>query len=231
MNIFSYESKFNHLMMTIADLVILNILYILCCIPVFTISSAQAGLFTGIRVMLDKDDDRSVVKSFFRGFADGFGKSAIAGTILLVVQAVALLAVYFSAVYYGAGNSILPLVLSIVLAVAVYTTHSILGPFHATFGCSVGQLIRNAFFVAFAYPLRSLLVALLTLLPVIIFLIWPQIILGGIIAFLGLYYSTAYLLCHSLLKKPFDRLKKSFREANSEDEDEDEEEESETEDE
>ena len=225
MNIFSYESKFNQLMMTIADLVILNILYIVCCIPVFTISAAQAGLFTGIRVMLDKDDDRSVAKSFFRGFADGFGKSAIAGTILLVVQALSLAFVTYAAVYYGAGNGILPLVLSIVLAVAVYTTHSILGPFHATFGCTVWQLIRNSFFVAFAYPLRSLAVAVLTLLPVIIFMLWPQILLGGAIAFLALYYSTAYLLCNTLLKKPFGRLKESFRAAHEEDEEEDEEDE------
>ena len=223
MNIFSYESKFNQVVMTIADLIILNILYIVCCIPVFTISAAQAGLFTGIRVLLDKEDDRSVAKSFFQGFADGFGKSAIAGTIVLILLAISLWFTTYAAVYYGAGSSILPLVLCIILAVAAYSTHSILGPFHATFGCTVWQLIRNSFFVLFAYPFRSLLVALLTVLPLVVMLVWPHILLGGIIAFIGLYYSTAYLLCFSLLKKPFDRLKESFNAANSTEEDEEDE--------
>lgn len=227
MNIFSYESKFNQIMMTLADLIILNILYLVCCIPIFTISAAQAGLFTGIRVLLDKEDDSSVAKAFFRGFSDGFGKSAVAGSILLVAL---LLMLYIFAnvlALYLAGNSLLPVILCGIAVVFIYMAHSILGPFHASFGCTVGQLIRNAFMVAFAYPLRSLAVALLTVLPLVVFLIWPHIFIGGIIAFLAMYYSAAYLLCTSLLKKPFDRLKNSFNQAHgigTDDEDETEEE-------
>ena len=65
MNIFDYNSKFNQLLMTVADIIILNVLYLVCCIPVFTIGAAQAGLFTGIRVLLDKEDDSSCAKAFF----------------------------------------------------------------------------------------------------------------------------------------------------------------------
>ena len=51
MNIFNYESKFNQLLMTLADLIILNLLFVVCSLPIFTIGAAQAGLFTGIRVL------------------------------------------------------------------------------------------------------------------------------------------------------------------------------------
>lgn len=213
MNIFSYESKVTQILLTLADLIILNILYLVCCIPIVTISAAQAGLFTGIRILLDKEDDRSVAKSFFRGFSDGFLKSSLAGTILLVVVLVLYYIFANALAVYLNDKNLLPVVLSGIALLLAYMAHSLVGPFHASFGCSVGQLVRNAFMVCVAYPLRSLAVAALTVLPLAVILIWPHIFVGGVIAFLALYYSCAYLLCFSLLKKPFDRLKKSFNRA------------------
>lgn len=213
MNIFNYESKVYQILLTVADLIILNVLYLVCCIPIFTISAAQAGLFTGIRVLLDKEDDRSVAKSFFKGFADGFGKSAIAGTILLIVLCVLYFVFANTLAVYFNDKNLLPVILSGFALLLAYIAHCLLGPFHATFGCTVGQLIRNAFMVCIAYPLRSLAVTVLTALPLVVILVWPQIFVGGVIAFLTMYYSCAYLICFSLLKKPFKRLKDSFNKA------------------
>ena len=223
MNIFNYESKFMQAMLTLADMIILNICFLICCIPIVTISAAQAGLYTGIRSITDPDDDRSVFKAFFPGFADGIVTSSIAGTVVLIAQAISVWVFFYAYYYYGSNDSLLPLILSIVLMAVIYITHSIIGPFHSRFGCTVGQLIRNAFFVAFAYPLRALAVGVLTILPLAVLFIWTQIFMGGIIAILAIYYSTAALLSSALLKKPFARLEKSFNRANGLDEDEDEE--------
>ena len=214
LNFFNYESKFMQAMLTLADMIILNICFLICCIPIVTISAAQAGLYTGIRSITDPEDDRSVFKAFFRGFADGIVTSSVAGTVVLIAQAVSVWIFFYAYYYYGSNNSLLPLILSIVLMAAIYITHSLIGPFHSRFGCTIGQLIRNAFFVAFAYPLRSLAVGALTLLPLAILFIWPQIFMGGIIAVLAIYYSTAALLSSALLKKPFARLEESFNRAN-----------------
>ena len=46
MNFFSYESKPMQILMLLGDLIILNLLFILCSLPVFTIGAAQAGLYT-----------------------------------------------------------------------------------------------------------------------------------------------------------------------------------------
>ena len=228
MNFFNYESKFMQAMLTLADMIILNICYLLCCIPIVTISAAQAGLYTGIRTMQDPDDDRPVFKAFFRGFADGIVTSSVAGTVVLIAQAVSVWIFFYAYYYYGSNDSMLPMILTIVLMAAIYITHSLLGAFHSRFGCTIGQLIRNAFFVAFAYPLRSIAVGVLTLLPLAVLFVWPQIFMGGIIAILAIYYSTAALLSSMLLKKPFDRLEKSYNRAlGVEDEDEEETEETE----
>lgn len=216
MNIFNYESKFNQMVMLLADMIILNILYIVCCIPIVTIGAAQAGMFTGIRVLMDPEDDRSVAKSFFRGFASGFGKISILNTILLVMLAALTVLLSNSLVYYLAGGSNLSVILCIVGMSILYILHCILAPFHATFDCTPKQLIRNTFFVAMAHPIQSILSAALVLLPVAIGLIWPQVLLAAMILFIALYYSVAYLLIFTLWKKPFQRLKDNFYNAQKE---------------
>lgn len=210
MNIFSYESKFSQLAMTVADLIILNLLYIVCCIPIFTIGAAQAGLFTGIRVLLDPEDDSSVSKAFFRGFTNGFGKITLVNVILLTVLAGLTVLLAYLLTLMFAGGSRLSVILCIVAMSIVYIIHSVSSPFHATFDCTAGQLLRNSVFVAMAYPLRCIVSAALILIPLAILMIWPHIILGGLIAFAALYYSVAYLMIFSLLKKPFNRLKENF---------------------
>lgn len=202
--------------MMLADLIILNILYIVCCIPIVTIGAAQAGMFTGLRVLLDSEDDRSVAKSFFRGFKSGFGKISVLSTILLAILALLTFLLANALVYMLAGGSNLSVVLCIIAMSIVYIIHCILGPFHATFDCTSKQLLRNSFLVAMAHPIQSILSAALILLPVAILLIWPQILLAGLIAFIALYYSVAYLMIFSLWKKPFQRLKDNFYNAQKE---------------
>ena len=98
----------------------------------------------------------------------------------------------------------------------VFIIHCNCAPFHATFDCTAPQLLRNSFFVAMANPLRSILSAALIMLPIVVALVWPHILLAGMIAFITLYYSTAYLIIYSLYKKPFQRLKDIFYKAQEE---------------
>ncbi len=210
MNIFNYESKFNQLVMAVADMIIINLLYVVCCIPIFTIGAAQAGLFTGIRVLMDPEDDSSVAKAFFKGFSSGFGKITIVNTILLALLAGLILILGNTLILMYAGGSKLSVIICAVIIAFVYILHTVSAPFHATFDCSVMQLLRNSFFVFMAYPLRSIVCAALLLLPAVILMIWPDIILGGIFAIATLYYSLVYSVILGLMKKPFKRLKDNF---------------------
>ena len=41
--LFSYDSKLMQILNFIGDLIILNVLYLVCCLPVVTIGAAQIG--------------------------------------------------------------------------------------------------------------------------------------------------------------------------------------------
>lgn len=205
-SIFSYESTPMQILMFLGDLIILNILFLVCCIPIFTIGAAQAGLYTGLRVLADKEDDSSASGAFFRGFATGFGKVTAAWGIMTLVLAVVCFAGYI-AIYNGA-----PLwIIAIGIAVCALF-QSLVSAFHSRFDCTPMQLIRNTWFLVIAHPLRSIGVALLIWLPVLVFLwdVYPFMMATPIWG--TLYYSTAFLFANTFLKKPFQTLVDNFNE-------------------
>lgn len=206
-SIFSYESTPMQILMFLGDLIILNILFLVCCLPIFTIGAAQAGLYTGLRVLMDKEDDSSASGAFFRGFANGFGKITVAWGIMTLLLALVAAAGYV-AIYNGAPVW--------VVAVGIFLCalfQSLVSAFHARFDCTPVQLIRNTWFLVVAHPLRSIGVALLIWLPVIVFLldVYPFMMATPIWG--SLYYSTAFLFANTFLKKPFKTLVDNFNEA------------------
>lgn len=204
--LFSYDSPVMQILMYIGDLIILNFIYLICCVPVFTIGAAQAGMYTAMRVLNDKEDDSSVSAAFFRGFANGFGKVTLGWGLLslaLVLVGVA------AALGYAFG---LPMWISIVSFCVAALFHSLVPAFHSRFGCTAMQLIRNSWFLAVAHPLRSLGVTALLWLPVVLFLTNTNLFMMATPVWGTLYFSTAFLFAELLLRKPFKTLVDDFNE-------------------
>ena len=199
MNVFHYDSPVMTILGHIGDLILLNFIYLLCCIPVFTIGAAQAGLFRATRVLQDPEDDSSVITAFFKGFTEGFKKVTIAWGIMTLLLAVVT---YFCVTGYV--MQLLPLWLCIapVCILALYQT--MIPAFHSRFDCSVKQLLRNPWFLIVSFPIRSIGVALLVWLPVLVLLgLGMYIFMGTGPVLITLYYSTAFLFGYKFLIKPF----------------------------
>ena len=206
-SIFSYESKFVQMLTQLADLVFLNVLYVFCCIPLFTIGAAQAALHSGIQQMLNKEDDRSCFKAFFRGFRSGFGKITLLHTLLLIIIAVLIWATGIAAIISGNTLSTWLCVLAVCVA-ALY--HSMLTFFHSYFDCTPYLLLKNVLLIILAHPLRSLVVAVLVWFPLGVLMLNAYLFLQGFPLWALLYYGVAFLFCHSIMKKPFNEIKERF---------------------
>lgn len=206
-SIFSYESTPMQILMFLGDLIILNFIFLVCCFPIFTIGAAQAGLHTGIKVLLDKEDDSSPAAAFFRGFTSGFGTVTLSwGIVSIILVLISLMSI--TAVKLGSP------VWMVVVAIAVCGTFQSLIPlFHARFRCTAFQLVRNSWFLLFAHPLRSLLTMVLVWGPVLMFLLGDLYTFMAITPIWGtLYFSSAYAFINPIMKKPFKVLVDHFNE-------------------
>ena len=208
-SIFSYDSPVMQILTYIGDLIILNFVYLLCCAPIFTIGAAQAGMYTAMRVLNDKEDESSPTAAFFRGFASGVGKVTLAwGLVSLILVAVGATAIL------GVGALALPTWVGIVSFCAAALFQCLVPAFHSRFGCTAMQLIRNSWFLLVAHPLRSLGVAALIWLPGAVFLIDGYIFMMVAPIWCTLYFSTAFLFSELFLRKPFKTLVDDFNEKN-----------------
>ena len=65
MDIFAPDGKLARALNCIGNLIILNLLTLLCCIPLFTIGAAMTALYTETMRMA-RGEEGSIVKEYFR---------------------------------------------------------------------------------------------------------------------------------------------------------------------
>lgn len=204
---FSYESKPMQILMFIGDLIILNLLYLLFCIPIFTIGAAQAGLFTACKVLLDKEDDSSPAAAFWRGFTTGFGTVTVAWLVMGVVLALVIWGAVAAAML-GA-----PVWLVCIAAAVCAVFQTLVPAFHSRFGCTWWQLIRNTWFLLFAHPLRSIATVALIWVPLVCAVCMQPYDFMALTPIWGaLYFSTVFCFGTGFLKKPFKTLTDHYNE-------------------
>lgn len=213
-NLFSYDNKVMQMLMTLGDLIILNFIFLLCCIPIVTVGAAQAGLYTAIRVLMDKEDDSSCVAAFFRGLRSGFGRITAAYTVMLVIIAVSLYALVAVSLLHNAGMKGAPVIISTVALLICAIFQTLICLFHSRFGCTFGQLFRNAWFLFLMHPLRALGATLLTWLPLLLALydFYFFIALGPL--WLSFAFSFLFMLAYSVMRKPLDEVLALYNERN-----------------
>lgn len=69
--IFRWDSPLMRLMMLITNLVCLNVLWLLCCLPVITAGAATTAMYYVVFQYITKQDD-SVLRPFFKAFKENF---------------------------------------------------------------------------------------------------------------------------------------------------------------
>ena len=217
MNIFSYDSKFNQTLQFVADLAIMNILFVLCCLPIFTIGAAQAALHSAMRTLLDPEDDESPSKVFFRSFRTGF-KSITAAWGLFFLAETAMLVVFYYVVGFGQTIGGAPVWMCLAALGVMILLQSQIPLFHSRFNCTAPQLLRNCFMMVFAHPIRSILVMVLLWAPVAAFLLIHSVYFLMIsLTFILLYYAVAAMLSYYIMKKPFQVLVDHYKDTHDKD--------------
>ncbi len=207
--IFSYESKFFQFLVQLANLIFLNFLFLLCCLPVFTIGAAQAGLMNATRIMQDPENDSSWLKAFFRGFSSGFLRITVIWAVCLVIIGF-MLQMLFAVIYFDAIWHNGPMISAILALAAFMLFQSMVMAFHSRFDCTALQLIRSAWFMILMHPIKALCMTLLIWGPVILALLDLYLFFQLTPAWMFLYYSAAFQGCAMLMRGPFQDVQNQF---------------------
>ncbi len=164
--IFDMDSPLMRFLNRTADMLILNLLMILCCIPVITIGAACTAMHY-VLLKIVRDEEGYLVRGFFKSFVRNFKQATIAWLLMLVVIAVYLgdwLIFSYSGIEFPRV-----LVIAVVAVGAVALLISLyVFPLMARFENTIRNTFKNAAILAFANLPRTLGMAFLYALPLII---------------------------------------------------------------
>ena len=155
------------------DLMVLNILWILCCLPVFTFGPATSAL-SRVMITLVRGGSEAVARNFFLAFRRDFGKAVILGLIGLLGLAVAVSDILFAVSLTG-GMRIVFLIVAVLVSSLVFSYLAYVFALHAFFENSIVGQIKNALSLAAAAPLDTLKIWFCFAVPVAAFLLLPEI--------------------------------------------------------
>lgn len=180
---FDIDSPLIQFLNKVADLMWLNILTLLCCIPIITAGAALTSAHY-VALKLHRNEEGYITRDFLRSFKMNFKQSTAIWLIILLVLIV------FSADFYIMKNVEevnIPTALQVVImAIAILFLFMVIWVFavQAKFVNTVTKTIKNAFALSVIQLPKTILMAVLYVLPYVLCIfslrLFPVILVLGI---------------------------------------------------
>ncbi|MGN0376623.1 MAG: YesL family protein [Suilimivivens sp.] len=209
--IFDLDSPLMNGLNKLADLIWLNILTVICCIPIITIGASMTALHYVVLKMV-KDEESYITKAYFKSFKQNFRQATLIWLILLGIM---LLLVGDFIIFRFSGIAFPWWFQAVLLAIAILvlfaTMH--LFPLLSRYENSIKNTYKNSLFMGILNLPKTILMMLCWVIPGVIILYFDQIL--PIVLVLGI--SGPAFMNALLYKKSFQRFEPETEETADED--------------
>lgn len=194
--LFSPDSKFMIAASRAADLMILNLLFLVTCIPLVTVGPAVTALYHVVFAM-GTHREQGVFREYFRAFRQNFA----AGMKLWLLIAAVMAAVIFDLILFSSLGLTLALVPFGILGVLGCLTGALVFPLAAFFDNTTMGTVKNGLVLSLANLPRALGAALLWLFPVIVYWLSPLVFFYTAFLWIVVYFAAAAYVSSLLLRR------------------------------
>lgn len=191
---FNLDSPFVQFMNRVADLMWLNILFLLCCIPVVTVGASVTAMYY-VTLKMVRNEESYITKLFFKSFKQNFLQATVIWLIfitagfLLFVDYRILSGQMGLNIDNGSVRTVMQVLLIAVFIFYVFTITFVF-PLLSKFDNTIKNTIKNAFIMSIRhFPATLGSIALL----IIVFLLIYYIPIMSMFAFILLFSVSAYL--------------------------------------
>ena len=190
--LFSLDSPVMNFLSNLADMILLNIVYLICCIPIVTIGAATTALYTVTLKMVRKEYP-AILKSFFTAFRKNLKTSTLCWIPMIVAAIILFLDYRLLGALPGTLQSVIRIALSIIallyLMILLY-----LFPYIARFDNNVKNTFKNTILISIMnLPLTLLMLVANITLIIVSLLTFQTMIIALSAAILFTFSVLAYL--------------------------------------
>lgn len=163
MNLLNENNIIHIALNKIGDVIIANLLFILCSIPLITIGPAFTALYHCM-LRTVKGNNNGTTKTFFRAFKENFKQSMIIWIIILFFMVILALNIRFLLHTDGEVSKVL-FYLTGALVVLLTIIFLYIFPVIAAFSNSLKNLLKNSILFAFMHFPSTLAIMIISILP------------------------------------------------------------------
>ncbi len=159
------ENPFFEFMGKLGDMMLLNILFLICCIPFFTIAASYTAMYA---VLLEQREKKEIfiIRSFFHHFRTNLRQKIKVGVLFLVTGGVLVFDILFLGNAGGKGGwAIISLFIGSFILIWLMIT-SYLFILMATEKLSIKEFIQNSFYLAIRNLPRTVCMIILNCIPI-----------------------------------------------------------------
>ena len=163
---FDLDNPFIQFLNRLTDVVILNVICLICCIPIVTIGTSITALHY-VTMKMARNEEGYIVSDFFKSFRENFRQSAIIWGIFLLVT----IFFYIDIRIFNADAVSFPKAFKLIIYMLYFfvcLTAMYAFPLLGRFSNTVVNTIKNAFLMSIIHVFKSLLMAAIYILPVLI---------------------------------------------------------------
>lgn len=189
-NFFSIDSPFFVFMNRLADMIILNLLYVVCCLPIFTVGAATSALYYQVMKM-SKNEESYAFRGFIKAFRENFRKATPAWLIFLVTGILLGVDLYIAPML---GSELLVNVFRVICFMALLLWligFSYTFPLFSKFENTVKNTIMNSLLMGIRHLPYTLIIILVNASPVLAVLFLTQFVHIELMLMLILWFSAA----------------------------------------
>ena len=201
---FGIDSKFYEVVSKIADLVVLNLLFVLFSLPIITMGASTTALY-GVTKKMAENREGYIFRNFFQLFKENFRQSTVMWIILLVAAMIPTVDLYIikSLEKTVITTALKGLMLATALTVLLVFLYAM--ALQSTFENTIKNTLKNAFLMGIGYFPWTLLILLITLLPIILIVLLGKtagsvVYVMLFVGFAVLAYLNSYIFNHIFKK-------------------------------
>lgn len=190
-------------MSRVADLVILNLLCVVCCLPIITAGASITAMFY-VTLKMARDEESYILRSFFKSFKENFKQATIINIIMLLAAVMLYIDLTISRNIVGTLGTVMVFVFMVILLLYLML-FTYIYPVLAKFYNTIRNTFTNAFLMSIRHLPYTFLMIVISVLPLAVFFIPNAQIQSTIIMLLVLLgFSTVAYINSRFLVKIFD---------------------------
>ena len=191
--IFSYESKISQALIKLCYSCWLNILWVVCSIPIFTMGAATTALYD-VSLKIVRDEETSLTRQFFKSFRSNFRQATVLWMILLGIGVLLVgdgwVLWHLRASSTGAVAIMWTLLLAVLIVASIAYVIVLLYvfPLVASVSNTNRAMLKNSFLIGIHYLFATILVFAIhfAMFYVVVAVFTPMAIFGeGLVALLS----------------------------------------------